>query len=194
MAIIDQHKTYRPIEDRIARTTNPRHRLMLQRLLQHSRGEVEADLEAVMGSLAPHPIYRSWQGGPEMNPEGTDNVRKFYIEEIFGKGRHVLESGKDRIIVDDDSIVTEGTLRMVLWGRDARESRMPVDDDDACYLLTVRMLIVWPFDENAYIIGEESWSVADPTNFLRKIEDTQVPDTMRAYIARRLQTLARVTP
>ena len=102
MAIIDQTITYRKIGERLAATTNPRHKLMLERLYQHARGEVEEDLEAVLGTLAPHPVYKVQSQGPEMNPEGMENVRKFYIEQIFAKGRHVLESLKTRIVVADD--------------------------------------------------------------------------------------------
>jgi hypothetical protein len=37
--IIDQTKTFRLLEQRVAKTTNPRHLLMLNRVLQHAMGE-----------------------------------------------------------------------------------------------------------------------------------------------------------
>jgi hypothetical protein len=43
--IIDQSKTSMMIEQRIAKTTNPRHLLMLNRLLQHTIGEANLDVD-----------------------------------------------------------------------------------------------------------------------------------------------------
>ena len=185
MAIIDQTITYRDIGERLAATTSARHKTMLQRLYQHARGEVEADLEAVLGTLAPHPVYRIQSQGPEMNPEGMENVRKFYVEQIFGKGRHVLESKKDRIIVADDAIITEGTVKMVMWGQDLIDQGNPAaDDPDGVYLLTYNSLIVWPYDEEARILGEESWAYYPP-GCVRKIDPQEAPESFHRYVASR---------
>jgi hypothetical protein len=187
MAVIDQDLTFKDIEAKLGETTNPRHRLMLERLLQHARGEVEEDLEAVLGTLAPNPRYRVWRGPPEMNPEGFDNVRRFYIEQIFGKGRHVLESVKERILVTDEAIITEGPLRSVMWGRDLIDTGTDVPDPDGAYLMEYRMLIVWPYDEQGRIIGEESWSSASK---MRQVDMAETPESFRRYVARRQKAAA----
>lgn len=185
MPIIDQTLTYVDIGEKMAATTNPRHKLMLERLYQHSRGEVEEDLEAVLSTLAPEPVYKIQTQGPEMNPRGMENVRRFYIEQIFGKGRHVLESTKERIIVADDAIITEGVIRMILWGRDLIDQGNPAaDDPDGVYLLTYNSLIVWPYDEEARIVGEESWAYYPP-DCIRKIDPQDAPEGFHRYVARR---------
>ncbi|WP_083667149.1 hypothetical protein [Mycobacterium sp. SP-6446] len=61
--LIDPTKTFRLIEERIAKTTNPRHLLMLERLLDHAKGEAEQDLDRVMSTLTPNPRYIAW-GAP----------------------------------------------------------------------------------------------------------------------------------
>ena len=189
MAIIDQTRTYKEIGEKLARTTNPRHKLMLERLYQHARGEVEGDLEAVLATLAPNPVYRVQSQGPEMNPAGFENVRRFYVEEIFGKGRHCLESVKDRIIVADDAIVTEGVVKIVMWGQDLIAQGNPaIDDPDGVYLLTYNSLIVWPYDEEARILGEESWSYY-PKDCLQKIGADEAPDSFHRYVAQRRAAL-----
>lgn len=58
--IIDQSKTSMLIEQRIAKTTNPRHLLMLNRLLQHTIGEANLDVDLVMSTLGPDPRYIAW--------------------------------------------------------------------------------------------------------------------------------------
>lgn len=190
MPIIDQTLTYVDIGEKMAATTNPRHKLMLERLYQHSRGEVEEDLEAVLATLAPNPVYKIQTQGPEMNPQGMENVRRFYIEQIFGKGRHVLESTKDRIIVADDAIITEGVVKIVMWGCDLLAQGNPAaDDPEGVYLLTYNSLIIWPYDEEARILGEESWAYYPP-DCLQKIDPADAPDAFNRYVARRRAEMA----
>lgn len=185
MAIIDQTLTYAAVGERLAAATNPRHKAMLEKLYQHSRGEVEEDLDAVLATLAPHPVYKMQNQGPEMNPAGMDNVRRFYIEQIFAKGRHVIEAVHDRIVVSDEAIVTEGVMRMVLWGRDLiAQGNRAADDPNGVYLLTYNSLIVWPYDDEARIIGEESWAFYPP-DCLRKIAPDEAPEAFHRYIAKR---------
>lgn len=190
MPVIDQTLTYRDIGERLAAMTNPRHKIMLERLYRHARGEVEEDLEAVLSTLAPNPVYKIQTQGPEMNPRGMDAVRAFYTEQIFGKGRHVLESNKERIIVADDAIITEGVVKMVMWGRDLIAQGNPAaDDPEGVYLLTYNSLIVWPYDEEARILGEESWAYYPP-DCLRRIDPADAPEAFHRYVAGRREALA----
>jgi hypothetical protein len=190
VAIIDQTLTYKAIGEKLAQATNPRHKRMLEKLYQHARGEVEEDLEAVLGTLSPNPYYRSSIADPAMNPKGFETVRNFYVNEIFGKGRHCLESNKDRILVSDEAIVTEGTVRSVHWGRDLIDTGTPVDDPDGFYLLTYEMLVVWPYDEDCRITGEESYSRRSGGDYLRKIREEELPESFKRYVAKRRGELA----
>jgi hypothetical protein len=186
----DSTRTWKPIVEKLERTTNPRHRKMLGELLNHARGETESDLEMVLGTLSPNPVYKAVrQGPPDRQPKGFEEVRAFYVNEIFGRGRFCLEGNKDRIVVDDDTIITEGEMRLIRWGRDLAEDGVPLDDKDACYLMTVRILIVWPFDADGKIIGEESWSqpMFKP---LQKVADEDVPARFKTYIAGRMAEAA----
>lgn len=185
MAIIDQTLTYKDIAEKLAGTTNPRHKLMLERLYQHARGEVEEDLEAVLGTLGPNPVYKSSIEAPGMNPTGMEDVIRFYKEQIFGKGRHCLESTKPRILVSDEAIVTEGTVRSVHWGQDLIDTGTPVDDADGFYLLTYTMLIIWPYDEECRIAGEESWSRRTGANYMQKITEADLPESFVRYVTGR---------
>lgn len=180
--IIDPTKTFRLIEQRIATTTNPRHLLMLNRLLQHAMGEANLDLELVMSTLAANPRYIAWGAPEDMSPVGRKAVQAFYEETIVKGGQFFLELDMDRIVVDDDTIVTEGNLRSVYYGADAALRGFPVDDPAAYYLLKLRMLVVWPFDAEGYILGEESYSAITAPDFFTKIEPSQVPGKFRDYI------------
>ena len=76
--IIDRTKTFRLIEERIAKTTNPRHLLMLKRLLDHAVGEASLDLDLVMSTLVANPRYIAWGAPADLSPVGREAVRTFY--------------------------------------------------------------------------------------------------------------------
>jgi len=183
--IIDRTKTFRLIEERIAKTTNPRHLLMLKRLLDHAVGEARLDLDLVMSTLVANPRYIAWGAPADLSPVGREAVRTFYEETIVKGGQWFLELDMDRIVVDDDTIVTEGVLRSLYYGADAASRGFPVDDRDGFYLLTLRMLVVWPFDADGFITGEETYSAITTPDFLKKIETSEVPQEFRDFIAAR---------
>jgi hypothetical protein len=180
--IIDQTKTFRLLEQRIATTTNPRHNLMLKRLLLHATGEAELDLDLVMSTLGANPRYIAWGAPADLSPIGRQAVRAFYEETIVKGGQWFLELDMDRIIVDDDTIVTEGYMRSLYYGADAAQRGFPVDDPEGFYLLMLRMLIVWPFDAEGFITGEETYSAVTTPDFFKKIEISQVPQKFREFI------------
>lgn len=100
-------------------------------------------------------------------------------------GQFYLEFDMDRIVVDDDTIVTEGNFRSLYYGADAAKRGFPVDDPEGFYLLSLRMLIVWPFDAEGFIIGEETYSAVTTPDFLKKVETSEVPKQLRDFVATR---------
>ena len=123
--IIDRSKTTRLLEQRIAKTTNPRQLLMLNRLLQHTVGEATLDVDLVMFTLCANPRYIAWGAPADMSPVGREAVRSFYEETIVQGGQFYLELDMDRIVVDDDTIVTEGNFRALYYGADAAKRGFP---------------------------------------------------------------------
>jgi hypothetical protein len=191
--IIDQTLTFLLIKERIARTSNPRHLLMLRRLLQHAEGEANGDLEAVMSTLSPNPRYHTYGSRPAMSPVGRDAVRRFYTETVFGAGLHFFQFDIDRIVLDDHTIVTEGDSSTLLWGRDAKQIGYPIDDEEAFYLMRLRMLLVWPFDEDCLILGEDSYSAVTRQDFMEKVEESRLPAKYREYVERRRASVSQFT-
>jgi hypothetical protein len=180
--LIDKSKTFRLLEERIAKTTDPRHLLMLNRVLQHARGEADLDLDLVMSTLSPNPRYVAWGAPADMSPVGRQAVRTFYEETIVQGGQFFLELDMDRVVVDDDTIVTEGNFRSLYYGADAAKRGFPVDDQEGFYLLSLRMLIVWPFDAEGFIIGEETYSAVTTPEFFTKVEASEVPQEVRDFV------------
>ncbi|MDA4087404.1 hypothetical protein MHAS44199_17140 [Mycolicibacterium hassiacum DSM 44199] len=156
MAIIDPTKTWAPLEQRLARTTHPRHRQMLAVVIEHMKAEAIPDMQRLMATLSPNPDYHFWIGGADAGPKGTDGVRAYYTA-LLESGTNVLEFEVDRLIVDDDNVVTEGWIKMIYPGREAAALGVEIDDPAGDYLLVFRQLVVWPIDADGLIRGEDAY-------------------------------------
>ena len=178
MVAINPDRGWQAVEERLDRTTDPRHRALLTNLRDHLLAEATADFPKLLGTLAPDPEYHFWIEGNGFGngPKGLPAVTSHY-EHLYVERRHVLEYDIDRIVVDDDTIVTEGWFRQVYPGRVLLDRGADVDDPDAAYLVTVRLVLFWPYDAEGRLVGEDSY--ADGSMFsaerIRKLDPEEVP-------------------
>ncbi|MFC9790792.1 nuclear transport factor 2 family protein [Rhodococcus sp. NPDC127528] len=156
MAVIDPTRTWELLEQRLAVTTSERQRVVLNAVITHMKAEAEPDLDGLMATLSPTPDYHFWNDGQDVGPKGTDVVRAYYAAFVESRS-NVLEYAIDRLVVDDDCLVTEGFLKQIYPGSYAAQIGIPVDDESADYLIVFRQLILWPVDENGLIQGEDSY-------------------------------------
>ncbi len=66
MAVIDPNRTWAPLEERLAITTNARHRQVLEIVIEHMKAEAKPDLDGLMRTLVPEPAYHFWNGGQDV--------------------------------------------------------------------------------------------------------------------------------
>jgi len=180
-ASVDQSLSWRTVHERMARTDNPRHRRMLQTLADHLRAEEHQSLDELMATLVPEPQYHLWKTGADYGPKGAAGVRSFYTELVESK-RGILEYAIERIVVDDDNIVTEGTIRAYQAGAIARGFGFNVPDVDATYLVPYRAVILWPFNAAGEMLGEDGYSTFDPDS-AERIEPEDLPPAYLAQFA-----------
>jgi hypothetical protein len=178
---IDPHKTFRLVEERLKSERDPRRRRVLETVLAHMKAEANADLAALMATMAPDPRYSAWgTEGSDHGPKGWKAVEKFY-RDFIESDCHRLEFEIDRLLVDDHGVLTEGMMRIAYPGRVLRQMGRPVDDPDAFYLYESRMAIVWPMDEQARVIGEDSYVAGDGFARLRKLSPDELPPESARY-------------
>jgi hypothetical protein len=159
--LIDPPATWAAVEARLASTTDPRRRLMLQTVVDHLRYEVEMDLDPLLATMVAEPVFHVWTGGIDYGPKGMAATTAFY-QEFVDSGRGVFEFVVDRIVVDDATVVTEGTFYLCYSGTLARETGFLVEGDGP-HLCPVRTVVVWPFDANGGLLGEDIWPTLDPS-------------------------------
>lgn len=158
---IDPTTTWRKVEARLAIERDPRRRRNLEVVLAHMRAEAAPDLDALMATVADAARYRAWgTDDPLYSPEGKDAVRNFYTA-FVSSGAHRLELDVDRLVVDDDCVVTEGTMRIAYPGAIVQMLGHDVDDAQAYYLYEARMAVFWPIDADGLVAGEETYTGGD---------------------------------
>ncbi len=178
MSKINPDHGWQSVEKHLAKIHDPRRRAVLSCVRDHLKAEAEGDFAGMLGTLGPDPSDHFWVEGNGFGngPKGRAAVQSHY-EGLFQEGRHVCDWDIDRIVVDEDTVVTEGWFEQLFPGKVLVSRGAPVDDEDAVYALRVRMVILWPFDENARLVGEDSYmngSMYAPEN-LRKLSPEEIP-------------------
>ncbi len=176
--MLDPTCGYRAVEERLARVTDPRHRAMLECLRDHLLAESQGDFQLLLSTLAADPQYHFWIGssGFAEGPRGLAAVTAHYTE-LYAENRHVCEFDIERIVVDDETIVTEGWFDQVFPGHILRKRGVEVDDPDAAYAHRMRLVLVWPYDKDAKLVGEDSYAngpMFEPGN-IRKLAPEEIP-------------------
>jgi hypothetical protein len=176
----DQNVSWRGLEERLARTTDHRHRTMLQTVIDHAKAESRGDVDGLMATLSPDPQYHFWSAGRDWGPKGREGVRAFY-EQFVATGAGFFESDKTRIVVDDYTVVTESVMRGIVPGAVARARGCDVPDVDGHYLVTARTAIFWPFDEAGRLVGEDSYGSSDVTD-CHRVPEAELPTEYLAML------------
>jgi hypothetical protein len=178
MSEMDLSRGYRTVEDRLDRTKDPRHRAMLECLRDHLLAEATADFDLLLSTLSADPQYHFWVDGSGFGegPKGLAAVQVHYTE-LYEEGRSVVDYDIDRIVVDDDTIVTEGWFDQIFPGKILQKRGVEIDDPEAAYLHRMRLLLLWPFDRDAKLLGEDSYAngrMYAPEN-IRKLSPGEIP-------------------
>ena len=153
---IDPYKTWQTLEERLKTEKNPLHRVQLERIVTHMKGEAAGDIDKILTTLCDNPTYISYDN-PDAAPRvfnGKNGIRQFYNEMLSAISVN-LEFFVDRLVVDDYCIITEGNNKSAIRGSVLQAMGMQVDDPDAFYLTEGRTLVVWPFDKDNMILGEQ---------------------------------------
>jgi hypothetical protein len=173
MLTFDPSITWQELEKRLDDTTSPRQRRMLQTVIDHAKAEAAGSVDGLMATLSADPRYHFWSGGKDWGPKGHAAVRGFY-ESFVAAGEGFFESRKNRIVVDDDTVVTEIELRQLVPGSVAAKRGYVVPDLNGHYVVFARTVILWPFNEAGELVGEDSYGSSD-TSVFEQIPDEELP-------------------
>lgn len=144
--------------------TDPRLRANLEVVARHVAAEVVGDIPALMATMVADPVYRVWGASSSRGPQGHAEVEQYYRDSIeIGKNR--LEFHVSRVMVDHDTVLTEGVFRHAYDGATiiGRGFGDPVGiDPRGWYLVEYQALILWPISADGLIEGEDMYAGEKP--------------------------------
>jgi hypothetical protein len=185
--VIDRHKAWRQIGERIERTPDAHRRAMLECVRTHILVETDPDFDRLMATMCASPAFHFWIDGNGMGggPKGLDAVQAHY-RNLIAEKRYIFEIDIDRIVVDERTVVTEGWFRQIFPGTTLQSRGVEVANPDAAHLVTTRLLLLWPFTEDGELIGEDSYAggrMFAPES-IRELADDEIPEDYRRALAR----------
>jgi hypothetical protein len=181
MLDFDQTLGWKALEERLAATDNPRHRKLIQTVIDHAKAESVGDLEGLMDTLVAEPQYHFWGPRGDSGPKGQDGVRGYY-EAYINSGGAILSSPKERIIVDDLSVCHEGVISTLLSWDLAKARGYAIPTESGHYIVRMRTVILWSFDEDGRAFGEDSYGIINPHEF-EPVADEDLPAVYVDYLA-----------
>ena len=169
-------RSWHLLSERLAGETDERLRSNLAVVKRHVASEVAGDLEGLMATLVPEPEYQ-FLGAPQLGGDckGYEPVRALY-EAANNKGRNRREYDITHIVVDRETVVTEGILRHATLGSDLMAQGFGDDavEPGGWYLTEDVTLIVWPINVHGLITGERVW-FADMNRAVKKLQPGEHP-------------------
>ena len=160
---IDPNNTWLEVEERLKRETDPRRRRNLETVLAHMKAEAAGDLDGLMATITTMqvPHYHAYgTDDPLLSPRGRDAVRQFYAA-FVASGAVKLELDVQRLVADEDFVITEGLMKIAYPGNLLRLMGHAVPDADAYYLFQTPMCVIWPMDADGMVIGEDTYTGGD---------------------------------
>jgi hypothetical protein len=181
---VDSEKMVRFLDARIARTASERHKRNLQTVRDHMYYEKMLDPDSVMKTLSPRANYKLWVDGVDKGPKGFGAIREWYVDQNIRRQRtFVIQYDLERVVVDDDVVVTEGQMNVVVEGRYATRFFNVKCEPDDVLLQSFRQVVFWPVDENSKLLGEDFYtSGMGREGAFRKLERHEIPDDWYALV------------
>jgi len=156
---VDTGKMLRFMDAKIAATSNPRHRSHLETVRDHMYYEKLLDPDGVMATLSPKANYKLWVDGVDKGPKGIDGIRSWYVDQNIKRQKtFVIEYDLERVVVDDNVVVTEGQMNVIVDGNYARNFYGRDCNAEDIFLQSFRQVVFWPLDENSKLLGEDFYT------------------------------------
>ncbi len=165
------------IDKLLATTTNPRHRFLLQAYSRYRYLEVAGRYEEIFAPemMAPNPSYHFHAGGMNAKLEGQKAVKSLY-RMWADTNQSILYVENEQAAVADNFIVSTSFSHQQVLGQSLmfnkavsylpgflsemvlKKLRKNIKaDENAMYLYSNFLEMVWPYDDRGRLIGEDVW-------------------------------------
>jgi hypothetical protein len=202
MAKYDVTKLNVGIEKCLAVTTNPRHRFLLQAYSWHRYLEVAGRYEEIFAPemMVPNPVYHFHAGGTPADLKGQENVKNLY--HMWAEtNQSIFFVENEQVAVADNFIASTVIIHQQVWGKALTLGRVASHlpsfiservlkkvlekkgykaDENAMYLYTNFIEMIWPYDDRGRLIGEDVWEPDPDKADIVKLDPADVLTTTQS--------------
>jgi hypothetical protein len=181
MLAIDPTNAWRLLEERLKTETNPLHRAHLETVIHHQKGEALGNIDQIISTLSPNCVYNVYDapGAPPRVYRGHAGARQWYTE-LLETISVDLEHAVEILTLTDDYVVMDGPTRAAIPGKVLEKAGIKVQDPEAFYLIESRTLVIWPFDKDGLVLGEDIYRIGG-TPLAKAAERMLHPDEIGHY-------------
>ena len=180
MSRFDITKTNIAVERLIETTDNPRHLYLLHAYNRHRYLEMAGRWEEIFAPemTVEKPVYHFNMLGKVLTLDGAEAVQTVY-REWTRTGQHVFYTDDENLAVGDSMIVSTSTMYQQTPGHLLAEDGLPVDPD-AMYLVKSAEHMIWPYDDQGRLVGEDVWEYDETVREIIALDPADVLSTEQA--------------
>jgi hypothetical protein len=174
MARLDVAKTNVAVERLLDVTENPRHRYLLEAYNRHRYLEMAGRYLEIFSPemTVDHPVYRfDFIGQPAIKLDGREQVEALY-HAWSTTDQCIFYLEDEELAVSDNMIVSRSVLSQQQLGGSLVDR--DVDDPSAMYLARANIAMIWPYDDDGRLLGEDVWEYDDTDRDVTKLDPADV--------------------
>ena len=167
----------------LASIKEPRRRLILQNVIDHADAEAGgryADLMATCSRKRQSYLFSRDMGLLKL-PTSYAELETYYAD-IIASRTWMLHYELDKVVVGDDEVVLDGVMHQ-LYPTDLLAQLYPalaLDPRHRAYQLTLRLCVMFLFDEDGLSAGEHAYGRGDISqDSFSPVEDRYLPDLFK---------------
>ena len=174
MSRFDITKTNIAVERLIETTHNPRHLYLLHAYNRHRYLEMAGRWEEIFAPdmTVDKPVYHFNMYGKVLTLDGAEAVQTVY-REWTRTGQNVFYVDDERLAVSDTMVVSTSTMYQQTPGHLLAEDGARVDPD-ATYLIKSAEHMIWPYDDEGRLIGEDVWEYDETVREIIALDPAEV--------------------
>ena len=184
-------------------TQNPRHRFMLQAYARHRALELAGRFDEIFAPemMSMNPVYHFSQAGNEIVLRGQDQVKSLY--RMWAEtNQSIFFIETEEVAVADHFIASVATSYQQVSGKALKQAKIlqhlphkfahglvekalaargfKADDNDVYLYRTPGMQMIWPYDDQCRLVGEDVWEPEPAKAEIHRLEPGDVLTTEQA--------------
>ncbi len=180
MSRFDITRTNIAVERLLETTENPRHRYLLHAYNRHRYLEMAGRWKEIFAPemTVDHPVYHFNVFGISTVLEGAEAVQAVYAE-WSETAQCVFYTDDEVLAVGDNMICSTATIYQQTPGAVLAAAGAPVDPE-AHYLVANVEHMIWPYDDEGRLIGEDVWEIDESKRQVIALDPSEVLTVARA--------------